>query len=150
MVDQEELAICKRRGHDVVHLIEGKWSQCESCGTWVRRIWVIEECEGEPPEKEMHHAVVVPRLLERASGQEKRRGTEWVDHEELAICKRRGHNLGGLDVADLWRRCESCRMWVRMVLRTIEERDDDPETQAGRQLAGMEERLKRSKERSGE
>jgi len=46
-----------------------------------------------------------------------------VNPEELAICKRRGHEPPGFD--ELWHRCKWCGIWVRVV-RTLEEREDDP------------------------
>jgi hypothetical protein len=48
-----------------------------------------------------------------------------IDQEELAICRRRGHNLGDAGIAEGWKPCKSCGTWVREV-RTIEERADDP------------------------
>ena len=51
MVNQEELAICRRRGHDVLHWSSDRlWHQCTACGMWVRE--KIEEREDEPPKKE--------------------------------------------------------------------------------------------------
>jgi hypothetical protein len=51
MVNPEELSICKRRGHDVVLMTQGKWSQCEACGMWLRQ--VIEEREDDPPAEDI-------------------------------------------------------------------------------------------------
>lgn len=55
MVNQEELAICKRRGHSVnLRLLtsEGGWNQCEWCGLWLREVRTVEEREDDPPEPE--------------------------------------------------------------------------------------------------
>ena len=52
MVNPEELAICKRRGHDAkgVGLLGGGWLQCRWCGMWLREVRTIEEREDDPPE----------------------------------------------------------------------------------------------------
>jgi hypothetical protein len=52
MVNQEELALCKRRSHTVDPSVRG-WRQCTSCGMWVREKYVIEEREDEPPSEEI-------------------------------------------------------------------------------------------------
>jgi hypothetical protein len=50
-MNAEELAICRRRGHDVaLCLSQGQWIQCKLCGMWVRE--VVEEREDEPPKSE--------------------------------------------------------------------------------------------------
>jgi hypothetical protein len=51
MINQEELAICKRRGHSVMTIGDG-WDQCKWCGIWLRKVQVIEEREDPPSEKE--------------------------------------------------------------------------------------------------
>jgi hypothetical protein len=54
MVNQEELAICRRRGHvlGVVPRPGEGYEQCEKCGTWIRDVLTREEREDEPPEAE--------------------------------------------------------------------------------------------------
>jgi hypothetical protein len=53
MTHPDELAICKRRGHEAPH--GGPyWSQCKWCGTWVRSITTFQEREDEPPEAEQY------------------------------------------------------------------------------------------------
>jgi hypothetical protein len=51
-VNQEERAICRRRGHDIEFVFTGGWVQCKWCGTWLRQIKTIEEREDAPPENE--------------------------------------------------------------------------------------------------
>jgi len=53
MINPDELAICRRRGHDAGILGEG-WSQCRWCGIWLREVRTIEEREDEPPENEQN------------------------------------------------------------------------------------------------
>jgi hypothetical protein len=53
MINQEELAICERRGHKA-NLWCGWWAQCEMCGMWLREVTTIEKREDEPPEAEIH------------------------------------------------------------------------------------------------
>lgn len=47
MVDREQLAICKDRGHNMT-VLDSMWLQCRSCGMWVKETRVIEEREDEP------------------------------------------------------------------------------------------------------
>jgi hypothetical protein len=49
MINPEELAVCRRRGHPGVQMEPNKWRQCKSCGTWLREIRTIEEREDAPP-----------------------------------------------------------------------------------------------------
>jgi hypothetical protein len=49
MINQEELAICRRRGHTTSSLF-GYWVQCAACGMWIREVRTIEESEETPPE----------------------------------------------------------------------------------------------------
>ena len=54
MINREELAMCRRRGHDpqaVVNMSDG-WRQCKWCGMWLREVRTLEEREDEPPEDE--------------------------------------------------------------------------------------------------
>jgi hypothetical protein len=50
-INREELAICKRRGHDPV-CRQTRWMQCMFCGVWLREVRTIEEREDTPPESE--------------------------------------------------------------------------------------------------
>ena len=54
MVNPQELAICKKRGHAPkgLGLIGGGWAQCQYCGMWLREVKTIEERENEPPKDE--------------------------------------------------------------------------------------------------
>ncbi len=52
-INRGELAICKRRGHDVVLIgIGQRWKQCKWCGIWLREVRTIEEREDDPPNDE--------------------------------------------------------------------------------------------------
>jgi hypothetical protein len=50
MINQDELAICKRRGHDVGLGLKLGWRHCKWCGAWLREVSTIEEREDTPPE----------------------------------------------------------------------------------------------------
>lgn len=50
-INPEELAICRRRGHDQKPRLGEGWIQCKLCGMWLRAAF-IEEREDEPPENE--------------------------------------------------------------------------------------------------
>jgi hypothetical protein len=58
MVNPEELAICRRRGHETFYRLVGDrlvgegWKQCKWCGMWVREVHKIEEREDDPPEEQ--------------------------------------------------------------------------------------------------
>jgi hypothetical protein len=55
MINPDELAICKRRGHEEgVALLSGGWKQCKWCGMWLREVRTIEEREDEPPKDEQN------------------------------------------------------------------------------------------------
>jgi hypothetical protein len=69
-VNREELAICKRRGHEL-HL-EADWQQCKLCGLWVRTVTTIEEREDEPPEDEQ----IPLDLLEKIQDQDSKDGED--------------------------------------------------------------------------
>jgi hypothetical protein len=43
MINQEEAAICKRRGRDAGMGLKIGWSECKWCGTWLRELCTIEE-----------------------------------------------------------------------------------------------------------
>jgi hypothetical protein len=47
-IDQEELEICKHRGH-VMAFGHNGWGQCRECMIWVRENRSIEEREDKPP-----------------------------------------------------------------------------------------------------
>jgi hypothetical protein len=48
VVDENELAMCKRRGHDAGLGAKVAWAQRKWCGTWIREVHRIEECEDPP------------------------------------------------------------------------------------------------------
>jgi hypothetical protein len=50
MIDANELAICKRRGHDAGLGFRVAWARCKWRGTWLREVRTIEEREDTPPE----------------------------------------------------------------------------------------------------
>jgi hypothetical protein len=53
--NSEEVAICKRRGHEASSLgilYHGLWSQCKWCGLWLREVRQIEQREDAPPVEE--------------------------------------------------------------------------------------------------
>ncbi len=54
MINAEELAICRRRGHGAHGGFDAWWSRCKWCGAWVRevRTTTIEEREDDPPPSE--------------------------------------------------------------------------------------------------
>jgi hypothetical protein len=52
MINQDELAICRRRGH-VAKVSDTGWNQCEACGIWLRETRKIEEREEKPAEEEL-------------------------------------------------------------------------------------------------
>jgi hypothetical protein len=52
VIDREELAICKRRGHDPGTGFRLGWVQCKWCGVWLREVRTTEEREDDPPEDE--------------------------------------------------------------------------------------------------
>jgi hypothetical protein len=62
VINRKEVAICKRRGHKV-SLWDGRWSQCQYCGLWLREVKTIEEREDEPPEAELASEIISGRLL---------------------------------------------------------------------------------------
>jgi hypothetical protein len=63
MIDQDELKICRKRGHTVRPSEQG-WMQCTACGMWLRETRTIEERESEPPEDELDPSVQTRRHLE--------------------------------------------------------------------------------------
>lgn len=91
MINSDELAICKRRGHNIALVLDKKWSPCDSCGTWVRRVPVAQEREDEPSEDEIHPRITLQRRLEKAHGHEMSRErkrstrTNWLSAGGVAI-----------------------------------------------------------------
>ena len=63
MINEDELAVCKRRGHDVFWGLHEGWVQCKWCGVWLREIRTMEEREDEPPEDEKSPAQRMRRTL---------------------------------------------------------------------------------------
>jgi hypothetical protein len=63
MIDPQELAICKRRGHQPQgsSLWDEYWKKCRWCGMWLREVRTValEEREDEPPEAERDRPVDV-------------------------------------------------------------------------------------------
>jgi hypothetical protein len=54
LINQEELAICRRRGHNTPVLRHAYgWVQCEQCGMWLREVTTLEEREDDPPAAEI-------------------------------------------------------------------------------------------------
>jgi len=53
MINPEELAICRKRGHTLRAVsVRDKWAQCRWCGLWIRERLLLEEREDAPPEDE--------------------------------------------------------------------------------------------------
>ena len=65
VINPEEFAICKRRGHGTEISLKGGWVQCRWCGMWLREVQTIEEREDEPPENERNP---LPGLRRKYSG----------------------------------------------------------------------------------
>ena len=135
MINPEELAICKRRGHKLV-MDEG-WSPCRFCGLWLRKKGTIEEREDAPPHEERES-----RLRPSSQPEEK-------SLSELVVCRRRGHSTR---IGQRWSKCSYCGFWLREVI-TIEEREDEPPedemsqgTQTDRELIRIHDLRKSSKE----
>jgi hypothetical protein len=138
MIDPEELAICKRRGHSPV-IGEG-WSPCGWCGLWLREKRTIEEREDAPPRDERDST-------SRPSGQTEQETR--LSPAELAIFRRRGHST---HIGKRWSKCSYCGFWLREII-TREEREDEPPedemsrgTRTDREINRIHEHLKRSKE----
>jgi hypothetical protein len=70
MINKQEAAICKRRGHEGIVPFHDGWQQCKWCEIWQRR--VVEERGDDPPEKEMALTVQNDRKLERLKRKSKR------------------------------------------------------------------------------
>ena len=66
MVNPEELAICKRRGHEPLGL-DPKWRRCTWCGIWLRTVSTIEEREDEPHEDEKSPLELLGEMAKEAA-----------------------------------------------------------------------------------
>jgi hypothetical protein len=51
-VDENELEICRRRGHGA-GILTPEWNRCKWCGMWVREVRMIEERIEDPPRNEV-------------------------------------------------------------------------------------------------
>lgn len=67
MINADELAICRRRGH-TTRITERGWLQCGACGMWVREKRTVEEREDAPPENELDPSLQARRILDIAKG----------------------------------------------------------------------------------
>ena len=63
MINPNEAAICKRRGHETDHGLRRGWTQCKWCGTWVREVVTLEEREDAPSEDEQNQMPILYRKL---------------------------------------------------------------------------------------
>jgi hypothetical protein len=63
-VNQEELAICRHRGHDFRAVNGPMWRRCKWCGTWVRTVTTVEEREDDPPEDEQDPGHVLTQKID--------------------------------------------------------------------------------------
>jgi hypothetical protein len=117
MINQEELTICRRRGH-AIKVLQENWKQCDACRMWVREVRTTEEREDTPPENEFDPLFNVQVLVGRVRLEDYR-----MVPEEREICKRRGHDV--LSNHQGWAPCRACGTWLRET-RTIEERENKP------------------------
>jgi hypothetical protein len=62
-MNADELAICKRRGHDIAIGLRDGWVQCKWCGIWLREVPIIEEREDAPPEAERNRLVEMKKRI---------------------------------------------------------------------------------------
>ncbi len=53
MIDPEELAICRKRGHRADNHMDGKWAPCQHCRMWIRWVRNKEEREDQPPDEDI-------------------------------------------------------------------------------------------------
>jgi hypothetical protein len=67
MIDPEQLAICKQRGHEPMGHRD-KWARCKHCGMWTRTISRIEESADEPPEEERDSMYQLERMVNKLKG----------------------------------------------------------------------------------
>jgi hypothetical protein len=113
MINREELVICRKRGHLMVLSRMEKWERCQACGIWLRSRSVTDEREDDPAEGERAPFLACERM---------------VDREELAICRKRGHDALPLEK---WHRCKACGMWVSRREVFEEQEADPPESERG-------------------
>jgi hypothetical protein len=114
VINQEELAVCRKRGHDTALLGTYSWEQCIACGMWLRYVESLEESTDAPPKVDVGQTTA----------------SSAVDHAELAICKRRGTHLTTRN--NDWDQCEWCHTWLRRVTRLEESEDAPADSHRGR------------------
>ncbi|HUQ93113.1 MAG TPA: hypothetical protein VM120_15635 [Bryobacteraceae bacterium] len=112
MIHEEELAVCRRRGHEAGAVFAEWWVRCKPCGTWLRKVNTLQQRDETPPQSELE------------SESEEDRSIRPVDAVEAAVCKRRGSHEAWTTRRG-WHQCEFCGTWLRNV-STIEERAEDP------------------------
>jgi hypothetical protein len=61
VINQDELAICKRRGHVPEFGVQVGWTQCKWCGMWLREVRKTEEREDDPPEDDKSLYLKLPQ-----------------------------------------------------------------------------------------
>jgi hypothetical protein len=77
VINQEELAVCRRRGHKTHSLLDTQyWAQCSHCGMWLRRRVIVDEREDEPPEPELDPSVRLDRTMKKLRGKRDDEGGE--------------------------------------------------------------------------
>jgi hypothetical protein len=72
MANQEELAICRRRGHNTDCSLKKGWAQCTWCGIWLRQIETTEEREDTPPVNEQNELMALRKKYVDAGGDPKK------------------------------------------------------------------------------
>ena len=66
MIQPDELAICKRRGHAfAITALHNGWVQCQWCGTWVREVRTKEERVDDPPLEERNEISILKDKLKK-------------------------------------------------------------------------------------
>jgi hypothetical protein len=123
VINQDELLICRRRGH-FVSGIDEHWKKCKACGMWVRKVTTTEERSDTPHEQEFDPLFYAQRLVGQVRVEDYP-----VIPEERAICMRRGHDVLASQMG--WAPCSHCGTWVRE-LESIEEREDKPDVRGSR------------------
>jgi len=71
-INEEELEICRQRGH--VDVSPGGWSQCSECKMWLWEKRTLEEREDEPTEGEMDPLFQVSRKVQALGTPSGRKG----------------------------------------------------------------------------
>ena len=69
MINAEELAVCKQRGHHSDIGLRSGWVQCKWCGMWLREIRTMQEREDDPPMSERNSLVELRQKLDNMSGE---------------------------------------------------------------------------------